>query len=631
MILPGGGRMTDGRSHIAASATRSARTVRRWATVLSIAGLMAGTGLASVAPASASQSQDEQARPAAPDNVHSLLGSYMAGRFARGAYDQVAAAKFYQHALERDPANDALLKQAFLAEISIGNWERTTTLADQVHKVEPANRLARLFLGVKEFRAGAFDAADAHFKAASSGPVGELTGALARAWTQTAKGDHKTASDLLDGMKQVDWAQHYQRYHRALIADTTGRRSVARQNYERMFEADSRSLRPVLAYAAHAVQSGAPDVARRVLARHMEATPPAHPLARAMANDVAANRSVPLIVGTAAEGLAEVFYGLGEVLASEGGIDIGTIYLQIALLLRGDATLALAALANVHETTKQFDLAIATYDRIPRNNPLTSNIEIRKAFNLNQLEKVDEAKELLERQAKVDPSDMRPLDALGNIMRARKRFEEAVVYYGRAIKLIDKPGKSNWNQYYSRGVSYERLKNWPAAEADLVKALELSPDQPLILNYLGYSWVDQGKNLKLAMGYITKAVKLKPDDGYFVDSLGWAHYRLGEFKQAATHLERAVELRPEDPTINDHLGDALWRVGRTLEARFQWDQALILKPEPEEIDKIRRKIAEGLPTLKGAAPIASKKRREAKKPEPRQKRADQIDPARPYQ
>jgi tetratricopeptide (TPR) repeat protein len=584
-----------------------------------------------VTPGHASQPQPETvAEKREPDVGHSQLGSYMAGRYARGQYDTVSAANLYKRALEKEPGNETILKNAFLAEISIGNWARTSALADEVLKVEPANRIARLYLGVRDFSAKAYDKADDHFKAASSGPVGELTATLARAWTQTAKDDNKSAFDLLDGMKQVDWAQHYQRYHRALIADVTGRRPIARQNYEKMFETDTRSLRPVLAYAAHAMQSGSPEVARKILTKHVESTPPAHPLARTMLSDVVAGRDVPLIVKTPSEGLAEVFYGLGEVLASEGGIDIGTIYLQLALHLRQDSTLALAALANVYETTKQFDQAIGTYDRIPTSSPLNANIEIRKAFNLNQLEKVDEAKALLEGLAKRESGDMRPLDALGNIMRARKRFEEAVVYYGRAIRLIDKPTKANWNQYYSRGVSYERLKNWPAAESDLLKALELSPDQPLILNYLGYSWVDQGKNLKQAMGYITKAVKLKPDDGYFVDSLGWAYFRLGDYKQAVSFLERAVELRPEDPTINDHLGDAMWRVGRTFEARFQWDQALTLKPEPEEIDKIRRKVTEGLPSLRTAAPVPAKKRREARKPEVRQKRVERTtDPDRP--
>jgi tetratricopeptide (TPR) repeat protein len=185
-------------------------------------------------------------------------------------------------------------------------------------------------------------------------------------------------------------------------------------------------------------------------------------------------------------------------------------------------------------------------------------------------------------------------------MRARKRYDEAVGAYSKAINLIPKLEKRHWAYFYSRGTCYERLKNWPAAEADLQKALALYPDQPLVLNYLGYSWIDQGLNLTQGLGLIEKAVSLRPDDGYIVDSLGWAYFKMGDFKESVKYLERAVELRPDDPTLNDHLGDALWRVGRMTEARFQWDQALSLKPEPEDIDKIKDKIAKGLPAAKAA-------------------------------
>jgi Flp pilus assembly protein TadD len=161
--------------------------------------------------------------------------------------------------------------------------------------------------------------------------------------------------------------------------------------------------------------------------------------------------------------------------------------------------------------------------------------------------------------------------------------------------LIGKPTQENWTLFYSRGVSNERLKDWPAAESDFKQALELSPEESLVLNYLGYSWVDQGRNLKTAMDYIRKAVKLKPDDGYYVDSLGWAYYRLGNLPAAVENLERAVELKPDDPIINDHLGDAYWRVGRTLEAKYQWQQALTLKPEDEQVVTLKQKIESGLP------------------------------------
>ena len=190
---------------------------------------------------------------------------------------------------------------------------------------------------------------------------------------------------------------------------------------------------------------------------------------------------------------------------------------------------------------------------------------------------------------------------IGNMLRGRKQFAEAADYYGKAIALIDKPAKSNWDQYYSRAVSYERLNQWDKAEPDFLKAMGLNPDQPLILNYLGYSWVDRNEHIDKALELIKKAVSLKPDDGYYVDSLGWAYFRMGRFDDAVQQLERAVELNAGDPTINDHLGDAYWRAGRKLEAQFQWSTSLSSKPEPEDVPKLQEKLKNGLPAETGAA------------------------------
>ena len=184
--------------------------------------------------------------------------------------------------------------------------------------------------------------------------------------------------------------------------------------------------------------------------------------------------------------------------------------------------------------------------------------------------------------------------ALGNILRARKAFDDAPTVYSKGIANIANPERPNWLIFYFRGICYERDKKWDQAEADLKQALKLFPDQPHVLNYLGYSWIDQGINLDEGMKMIRRAVEQRPDDGYIVDSLGWAYYRLGNYEEAVKHLERAVELKPEDPTINDHLGDAYWKTGRTLEANFQWSHARDLKPEPEELVKIKQKLASGL-------------------------------------
>jgi tetratricopeptide (TPR) repeat protein len=452
-------------------------------------------------------------------------------------------------------------------------------------------------LGVTAFKNADYVKAEDHFKAASENPIGELTSAIALGWSRLAAGDADGALAAVDLPKQPDWAQFYLRYHRGLIADIAGRKAVARSAFEKMFRQDSRTLRTSLAYAQHAAHYGDFKLARQIIKEQLTKTHgDPHPLAVDMLDRINKKEKTALLITSPTEGLAEVYYGLGEALTGEGGVSLGTIYLQLALYVKPDHAFALAALANTEEVAHRYQDAIATYDKIPQGTPLQSAIDIRKAFNLNSLEKTDEAKAILERLAAKDPNDVRPLEALGNIYRARKQYAEAVTYFTRAIAVLGKPDNRHWGYYYARGTAYERLKKWPAAEADLKRALAMAPDQPLILNYLGYSWVDQGKHLKDGMRLIEKAVQLKPDDGYIVDSLGWAHFKRGDFKEAVRYLERAVEIKPEDPTLNDHLGDAFWKVGREREARFQWNQALSLAPEPEDAEKIKAKIERGLDT-----------------------------------
>ena len=557
----------------------------RWAAVAGLATIMAGSPQL---PAAARTSDQ-------PDESKSVLGSYLAGRLAKGQHDTSSAADYYRQALVRDPDNEVLIEQAFLMEATEGNWNEAVELAKRLLAKQDNYRVAHLLVGIASFKSADYAAADEHFRASASGPIGELTAILARAWVKLAANDVNGALDLLDGSRQAEWAQFYIRYHRALIADIGGRKADARQSYERVFRSDARTPRTAMAYAQHAANGGDYKLAKSIIKEHIEKSGgEGHPLVRALRDTLNAGDPVPLLIDAPDRGLSEVFYGLGEALTGEGGVSIGALYLQMALDVQANSPFALAALANVYETTKRYQEAIDVYDRIPKGTPLQAAVEIRKAINLNMLDRVDEAKSLLEGLADRDKEDLRALDALGTMMRGRKRYAEAMEYYTRAIDQIPKPEKRHWTYWYARGTSYERLKKWPLAEADLQKALQLYPDQPLILNYLGYSWVDQNRNLKQGMSLIEKAVALKPDDGYIVDSLGWAHYKLGNYKEAVRYLERAVELKPEDPVLNDHLGDALWRVGRTREARYQWEQSLTLNPEPEDAEKIKRKAQKGL-------------------------------------
>lgn len=578
---------------------------------------LATLGLAAQAPA---RSADDVASGEVAE-TRSLLGNYLAGRFARAQQDTESAAAFYGQALTSDPTNEVLLEQAFQMETLAGNWVKAIPLAEKLAETQPSHRMSHFLLGIAAFKTGNYDKADNHFKAASENPIGELTAAIARGWTKLAAGDKTGALASVDLPKQPEWAQFYLRYHRALMADIAGRKADARAAYEKMFKQDSRTLRTSLAYSQHAAFYGDLKLAKQVLKDQLDKTQgEPHPLAKDLFARLDSGAKMPLLVTTPAEGLAEVFYGLGEALTGEGGVSLGTLYLQLALYTKPDHAFALAALASAQETARRYDDAITTYDRIPAGSALQNAIDIRKAFNLNSLERPDEAKKLLEHLAKKDPKDIRPLEALGNIARSRKEYADAVTYFSRALALIGKPDQRHWSYLYARGTAYERLKNWPAAEADLKRALALSPDQPLILNYLGYSWIDQGRNMKEGMKLIEKAVQLKPDDGYIVDSLGWAHYKQGNYKDAVKFLERAVEIKPEDPTLNDHLGDAFWQVGREREARFQWGQALSLNPEPEDLEKIKAKMDSGLPPK--AEVKRAPKNRQVQRYEPSRRRTE---------
>jgi len=334
-----------------------------------------------------------------------------------------------------------------------------------------------------------------------------------------------------------------------------------------------------------------------------------HPLVVEAMNDLNAGKKLPLVVDNPQAGAAEVLYGLGAALGRRGGEDLGLIYLQLALYLVPSHPLALLSLGDLYESLKKPELANKIYERVPPSSPLQRNAQIQLAMNLDTLERTDEAKALLEKLIAANPGDLEAIMALGNVLRGRKQFAECAEVYSKGIDTITKDEKSNWVIYYFRGICYERAKQWPKSEADLKKALELFPDQPHVLNYLGYSWIDQGVHLDDGMSMIKRAVEQRADDGYIVDSLGWAYYRLGNYDEAVKQLERAVELKPEDPTINDHLGDGYWRVGRVLEARFQWSHARDLKPEPEDLVKIETKLKSGLPDdTSSAAEVEEHKR-----------------------
>jgi Flp pilus assembly protein TadD len=220
---------------------------------------------------------------------------------------------------------------------------------------------------------------------------------------------------------------------------------------------------------------------------------------------------------------------------------------------------------------------------------------LRIASNLDRLGDTSTAIRKLQAMSIEEPERVEALMKMGNILQSHKRYQASINSYEQAKKKVQNIDGNHWSLYFSLGISYERVGKWSMAEKNLLKALKLKPNHPSILNYLGYSWVEQGLKLDLAQKMIRSAVKQRPRDGYIIDSLGWALFRLGNIGGAVKQLERAVLLRPEDPTINDHLGDVYWTIGRKNEAIFQWNRALILEPEKDTIPNIKLKLKVGLP------------------------------------
>ena len=524
----------------------------------------------------------------------SASGSYLAARHAGGQKDAAAAATYYRAALRGDPRNNELLGRTFLAVLANGEVDEAVKLAERVLQVDKTDRIARLVLGVRALKQKQYPVARRELAQSIRGPITDLTATLLSAWTMASPGEAKSAVDTIDKLAGADWYAIFKDLHAALILDLAGQKKEAAKRFERAYKLDPTALRVVQSYGSFLSRQGNNAEALKVFATFEEALP-RHPLIVEAVNELKAGKKLAPMVDTPQAGAAEVLYGLGSALGRRGGEDLGLVYLQLALYLVPSHPLALLSLGDLYEAMKKPELANKTYERVPLNSPLQRNAQIQLALNLDTLEKTDEAKASLEKLIAANPGDLEAIMALGNVLRGRKQFAECADVYTKGIDTITKTEKSNWVIYYFRGICLERAKQWGRAEADLKKSLDLFPDQPHVLNYLGYSWIDQGLNLDDGMRMIKRAVEQRADDGYIVDSLGWAYYRLGNMEEAVKHLERAVELKPEDPTFNDHLGDAYWRVGRTLEARFQWSHARDLKPEPDDLVKIEEKLKAGLP------------------------------------
>ena len=539
-------------------------------------------------------------------------GSYLAARHASVERDASAAAAFYRSALRTDPKNNELLDRAFISSLADGDIDEAVKLADRILLQDKSNRVARLVVGVRDLKQKKYAAAQLNINQSVRGPITDLVATLLSGWASYGAGDVKSAVAGIDKLTGPEWYPIFKDLHAGMILELGGKEKEAGARFERAYKLDDSMLRVAEDYARWSSRNKDAAAASTIY-EAFDKKLPRHPLVQEGIRESKAGKKLPPLVNSAQAGGAEALYGIGATLTRRGGEDLALVYLQLALYLSPNHPLALLSLADLYESVKKPQMAIKIYERMPANSPLKRNAQIQLATNLDAADRSDEAIKLLKDVTAEAPKDIEAIMALGNIERGRKKFADCAKTYSQAIDVMPPGGdKNSWVTYYYRGICQERSKQWNKAEADMRKALEMQPEQPHVLNYLGYSWIDQGVNLDEGMKMIKRAVDQRPDDGYIVNSLGWAYYRIGNFDEAVKNLERAIDLKPEDPTINDHLGDAYWRVGRTLEAKFQWAHARDLKPEPEELPKIEAKLENGLPDDTSSAASVDKKKESGK-------------------
>lgn len=509
-------------------------------------------------------------------------GEFLSGRFALNHGDFDAAAADLLRALAVTPDDRELLSQAFLACVNAGRPE-AVTLARRL----PTNQIAQMVLANDAAKSGDWARAVSIFRALPRDGVMQLLQPLLLAWASQGAGATDQALATLRPLLDHPRFRSVAVLHAGMIADLAGRTRDA-AIYFQQAESDSTALtaRAATIIASWHARQGDQASAQRALTRMAASVPE---MEIAVPGLVASLGRRP--VARAMEGLSEIYGTFAGGLRSRETMEFSTTLSRLALDTRPESGFAHLLAADIQATAKHLDVALRLLEQGMRSgDPIDPVVRMRHAATLQRLDRTDEAIREVERIGRDYPNSSLPDQELGDLLRIRHRFAEAIAAYDRVIARIRKPAQNDWIIFYSRGISYERTGQWAKSEADFFHALELSPDEPSVLNYLGYSWADMGRNLDKARAMIQRAVERRPNDGAIIDSLGWVLYRQGKAAEALKYVERAVGLEPEDPSITEHLGDVYWAVGRRIEAHYQWRRALTLNPAAEDAARLDAKI-----------------------------------------
>ncbi|SFV36248.1 Flp pilus assembly protein TadD, contains TPR repeats [Devosia crocina] len=522
----------------------------------------------------------------------SATGSYLAGRQALGELHTGEAARYFNEAAQGDWDNPVLIERSFIAFAANGQVQQSAQVAKRLIELIGTNELAQLVVATQAVKERRYGAAERAMGELSQDTFTGITAGILRAWAMVGEGRVAEADSLMVELGSTG-LEDFLVFHRALMAEVAGQRDKAMDLAQRAYDNEPYVARMVEIYARMLANDGQFEAASDVIAA-FEERGLTHPLVTVVKQSVEARRRPGVFATSVQIGASEMFHGMGVALSRDGSSDLAMVFLRLGQYLDPQADVIGLAVGSLFDASGQHESANAVYDAIPSASAMKPLAVVRIAQNLDSMGDRAEALRRLRNIVATRPDDLDAVSVLGDLLRYDEQYTEAADAYTKALEISGGEAPADWRFYYVRGIAYERAKEWPQAETDFLKALDLNPGQPAVLNYLGYSWIDMDMHLERALEMIEQAVEAQPQDGYIVDSLGWAFYKLGRIDEAVETLERAVMLRPNDAEINDHLGDAYWKAGRRLEAGFQWNVARSVDEVGNVAERVAPKLVDGL-------------------------------------
>lgn len=523
-------------------------------------------------------------------------GAYVAGRVAHLRKDFNSAADYYIQALQADPDNPELIGRVYLILASKGRIDEAAKYAGLSIENGDRNNFTYIIIAIDNMKKGNYEEARKIIGGINGVIYKDFISPLMSAWAYVGQGQKEKALLALAPLKKEPSFKALYNFQAGMINDYFDDTAAAQKNYEVIVNEEQleMSFRALQVITNFYIRSNQKDKAVALAEKYQNEKALADMMRQLQKNVAEATpENTGKIIDDANKGNAEALFSIAATLRQgAAGMDLAHMFISLSIYENQDYDLAKLLLADILENREMYAEANAVYDEINKTSEAYYTAQMKKANNLMLTENYKAAELLLKSLALETNSYQLYLD-LGDVLRVSNKQGEAIEYYEKAIDKLTKVENQHWILFYALGISYEQDGEWDKAEKNFKKALELSQNHYLVLNYLGYSWIKQGKNVDEAFSMIVDAYNQAPNDGNIADSLGWALYRLGLYDKAVVYMERASELEPANAVISDHLGDAYWYGGRKNEATFQWKHALIMKDPLGELNKkeVKEKIA----------------------------------------